>query len=216
MFIFYIVIALLLTQVPLIGKYFRLFNTLIHEIGHVLAALITGGKVNHIKLNFDESGIASSGTSKGLTGYISKVITTLTGYPFASGISLLFIIMLHKEQFDYIMYSMIGLVIVSLIFWIRNLFGIIWLLIAGVLTFGLLIHGDVQYIQIYAKVLVAVIFVDSFMSTIDLFKIVRKNKNDAGDAHNLKTYTGISEYVWSILFILIACIPIYISFPLWF
>lgn len=212
MFIYYIIIALLLTRVPVIGKYFQLFNTLIHEIGHAVAGIITFGKVHHMTLSMDTSG----GASVSSRNWLTSILVTLAGYPFASGISFLFIVMIHNEQYEYIMYTMIGLAVFSTILWIRNLFGFLWLLTATAITTVVLIYGTSFAIEVYATTLVAVVFVESFMSTLELLQIVIKDKEDSGDAHNMRLKTGITEYFWAGLFIVIACVPVYYSFDLWF
>lgn len=212
MFIFYIILALLLTRVPVIGKYFQIFNTLIHEIGHAVAGIITFGKVNYMTLSMDAAG----GASVSSRNWLTSILVTLAGYPFASGISFLMIVMIHNEQYVYILYSMIVLCVFCLILWIRNLFGFIWLMTAGVLTAAVLLYGDAAIITAYATTLVAVVFVDSFVSTLVLMEVVFKDRQNGGDAHNLRNKTGITEYFWALLFIAIACIPVYYSFDLWF
>ncbi len=39
-----LILAFLLTQAPVFGKYFAMINTMIHETGHSLVALLTGEK----------------------------------------------------------------------------------------------------------------------------------------------------------------------------
>lgn len=212
MFIYYIIGAIVLTQIPYIGKYFRLYNTLIHEIGHVVASILTRGKVYHVKLNSDTSGEASTGTR----GFFSRVIVSIAGYPFASLISFLLIVLIHQKQYEYILYGVIALVVISIVFWVRNWFGIFWLLLSGVVSYLLLVYGGATSIEVYIKAMVAVIFVESVSSTIELMYIVVKDKENSGDARNLRLSTGITEYFWGILFIAVASVPVIKSFPLWF
>lgn len=212
MFIYYIIVALILTRVPIVGKYFQLFNTLIHEIGHSLAGILTFGKVNYMTLSMDTSG----GASISSRNFLTSILVTLAGYPFASGISFVLIYMVTMGLYVYIMYSMIALALISIIFWIRNLFGLIWLIVAASLTSWVLFYGSSSLIIAYATTLVAVVFVDSFMSTLVLLEIIARDKEESGDAHNLRNKTGITEYFWGVLFVAIACIPVYYSFDLWF
>lgn len=211
MFIYYIIGALILTQIPFVGKYFKLFNTLVHEIGHVLTAIITRSRVHHITLSPDTSGQAATSSRK-----FAGIIISFAGYPFASGVGLALIWFVHQEQYTYILYGVIGVIVISLIFWIRNLFGILWLLVAGVITLGVLLYTDPLVIEVYTKAIVAVIFVESFSSTITLLVIVFKDRKNAGDARSLARETAIPEIVWSLVFIAIACIPIYFAYKLWF
>ena len=41
-------------------RYFGLFSTVVHELGHAFAALMTGRRVTGIRLNFDHSGLTTS------------------------------------------------------------------------------------------------------------------------------------------------------------
>ena len=76
--IVYILIAILLTKLPIVGKYFALINTLIHEIGHQLASMVTFGKAHKIHLFANTEGLAFSSHRF----WIGRVLTTLAGYTF--------------------------------------------------------------------------------------------------------------------------------------
>ena len=49
-FYYLLVVAFLLPKVPVVGKFFNIINTLIHELGHALMALLFEGKVVRIEI----------------------------------------------------------------------------------------------------------------------------------------------------------------------
>lgn len=56
-FFLFIFGAIVLSRVPIIHWPFSWLETYFHEISHGLAALITGGKIDHIELHFQGSGL---------------------------------------------------------------------------------------------------------------------------------------------------------------
>ena len=58
----------------------RLFNTFIHETGHAVMAVLTGGEVLDMRVNLDTSGrVTSRGSGRILTSSAGYLSTTLTG-----------------------------------------------------------------------------------------------------------------------------------------
>lgn len=58
----------------------RLFNTFIHETGHAVMAVLTGGEVLDLRVNLDTSGrVTSRGSGRILTSSAGYLSTTLTG-----------------------------------------------------------------------------------------------------------------------------------------
>lgn len=58
----------------------RLFNTFIHETGHAVMAVLTGGEVVELRVNLDTSGqVLSRGSGRILTSSAGYLSTTLTG-----------------------------------------------------------------------------------------------------------------------------------------
>lgn len=73
-----LVLAAALLSIPRRSwRYFGLFVTVVHELGHAAAALITLQRVTGIVLRLDHSGVT---TSRGRGGWRS-VVTTFWGYP---------------------------------------------------------------------------------------------------------------------------------------
>lgn len=70
--------VVLLTAVPSVWRILRQASTIVHEMGHVFAALLSGRRVSGIKLHTDTSGVTvSRGKPKGP----GMLFTALAGYP---------------------------------------------------------------------------------------------------------------------------------------
>ena len=76
----FVVVALILPRIPVVGKFFNIINTALHELGHALMALLTGGEVRKIELFNDTSGTTTT-VSK---NKFASVLVSLAGYPFAA------------------------------------------------------------------------------------------------------------------------------------
>ena len=115
--------AILLTKLPIIGKYFAMINTLIHEIGHQLTSMVTFGKAHKIHLFANTEGLAFSSHRF----WIGRVLTTLAGYTFSSFMSASFFL-IYKGGYFLVIYILLAMLTISLFFWIRNWYGFFWIL----------------------------------------------------------------------------------------
>lgn len=203
--IYYIVIALILTRTPYVGKYFKIFNTLVHEIGHVIMSMLTKGKVYHVHLNSDASGLAMTGNR----GRISGILVSIAGYPFASLVALFMLYLKEEGHYNYLLIGVTVVLVVSVILWVRNAFGVMWLLLAASISFLFIYYGTDAFVEVYLNILIAVMLVESITTTIELVILTWLDKNNAGDATNLKNYTGIPAIVWSVMF---SVVSIYLTY----
>ena len=67
-------LALVLPRIPVIGKWFNLINTAIHELGHALMTLIFEGSVRKIELFNDASGTTTTSTKTKFGGLLVALI----------------------------------------------------------------------------------------------------------------------------------------------
>ncbi|MDL4843158.1 M50 family metallopeptidase [Aquibacillus rhizosphaerae] len=195
--VLFIVLALLLTQMPIIGKYFSIVNTLIHEMGHSLMAIITGGKVQSISLFSNTEGAT-------LTSYqfwIGGFLTSASGYVFSSFIAFLFMILIYKGKSKYVLTVLLGVLVVSLLFWIRNPFGLFWIVtfIAG--FSWTLVKGSKVFLEYVALFLTTLLLVESITSSFQVMYLSFISPQSAGDATNLSRMTRlIPAPIWGVLF----------------
>ena len=174
--------------------------------------LLTGGKIYSISLYASTEGLASTGSRSKL----GRILTSIAGYPFASAVSFLLMYLLVQKEYDMICYIFAGFIVVNLVLWVRNLYGIVWLLIFGAMV-GSILYFDYPSIEIFAiKVFVAIIFSEAIYTAVVIFILSIKDKQNAGDAKNLAKSTFIPTAIWGVLFMAQAFYFGYLGIQLWF
>lgn len=192
----FITAAFLLIQTPVIGNYFRLFNTVIHESGHAMIALL-GGHIERITLLSDSEGMTfGSASSRPLA-----ILISLAGYTFSSCICLCSFWLIRKEKYTRFIDLLLGILFLNIILWVRNPFGFTWLV---VFTFGfllLLINGSEFIIRHVLFFLASLLLVDTIKSSLEILFISFIQPQAAGDAANLAFLTTIvPAQAWGVLF----------------
>lgn len=197
--VFYIIliVSIILTRTPFVGKYFRIVNTMIHESGHALVALITSAQVLQINLFTDTSGSAVTKSSN----WFSKFFTSLAGYPSSAMAALLFFYLIKQHHYNYIIYGLGALAVINLIFFVRNAYGIFWL-VTFIIISGVLIYFNDDFSLFSVSVFFSfIVLTDALISVIHLFIICFKTPDKSGDAKNLATLTFIPALIWTLLFL---------------
>ncbi|MEX3623722.1 M50 family metallopeptidase [Viridibacillus arvi] len=213
----FIIVAAIVSRLPIVGKYFSIINTLIHEIGHALMAIITGGKVDKIQLFANTEGTAWTSNRF----WLGRVLTSAAGYVFSSFIAFAFLYSISIERFEYcipieklgycisieryelILYTLVVFLVIGLLFWIRNLYGFFWM-ISFTAGFAYLIWKGNDVVTEYVLLFItATILVQSIYSAWEILYLSFKSPSDAGDATNLAKSTFIiPAQVWGIFFFL--------------
>lgn len=195
-FFVYLVVAFVVGRIPVVGKYTKSVNTMFHEDGHASISLLTFGNVHKIDLFYNTEGLATTGSR----WWIGRTLTTLGGYPFASFMAYVFFYFLIEERYDLLFYGFAAVVAINLLLWVRNVYGIIWLVsFIGILG-GLYYLGDETYIAMFLKFVGAVMFVESIASSFTIMKLSFTQPDNAGDATGMRKNTLISARVWGIFF----------------
>lgn len=194
---FYLMMALsfLLNRLPFIGVFFRTVNTLFHESGHAIGAILTSGEVVRIDLNKDTSGIAET-KSKGKAG---AFITSFAGYPFAAVASSLLLVLAINHQYKEVAFILLSFAFLNLMLFVRNLFGIVWL----VLFSGLIIISVWYTNDLFLKLLILFIsmiaFTETLASTLVITFLAMTKPRQAGDMANMQKTTGIPAGFWALV-----------------
>jgi hypothetical protein len=107
------------------GRYalypFALLSTWAHEMGHGLTTLVVGGSFDHLELYSNLGGVAFS---RGASGAISGPLVSAGGLlgPAILG-GLIVVLGAHKAVARRVLLVLSFLLVVSLVLWVRNLFG---------------------------------------------------------------------------------------------
>ena len=197
-FYYLIVVAFLLPKVPVVGKFFNIINTLIHELGHVLMALVFEGKVVRIEIFKDTGGVTVTKSKSGVAAFF----VSIAGYPFAAAAGLLCAYLLSLGYGSWIVIGLSILFLFMLLLWVRNGYGALWVilfcLLNGVLVFYL---KNPLYIEIAAWFYTLMIVIESVWSSLVLLYLSIFHADQSGDAANLRNETHIPAFVWALLFV---------------
>ena len=192
-----ILIAVLLTKLPIIGKYLAVVNTLFHEVGHQLASIMTGGKAHKIQLFANTEGLAFSSHRY----WIGRVLTDLAGYMFSSFMAATFFFLIYKGNYNLIICLLLAILAISMFFWVRNWYGFFWILSFSVGFVWLLWKVEGSIIENVVLFLVSILFVQSITSAFKIMYLSFKTPAQAGDATSLAQLTYlIPAQVWGIFF----------------
>jgi len=195
--LFYILLltAILLTRIPVLGKYFRSVNTLVHEAGHAFMTLLLSGEVIAVNLFADTSGT----TVTKAKGKLPQALIALAGYPISALAGWLCLFLLYKGYNLYILFILTSIALIIMILSLRNMYGLFWAGTFIVLNLLLIYFNNRTLIYTFAAFYSVVIFMDAIMSSIVLLILAIKQPKKAGDATNLQKITKIPAAIWAIL-----------------
>ena len=207
--VFYILLitAILLTRIPLLGKYFRSVNTLVHEAGHAFATLLLSGEVIAVNLFADTSGT----TVTKAKGKFPQALIALAGYPVSALTGLLCLFLLHRGYNLYILFILTSIALIIMILSLRNAYGLFWAGTFVVLNLLLIYFNNRQLIQVFATFYSVIIFTDALISSLVLLVLSIKQPKKAGDASNLQKITKIPAAVWAILLLVFTLLISWLS-----
>ena len=206
-FAFYLLLlgAIVVSRLPFIGKYLRVVHTLVHEWGHAIVAMLSSGDVQSIELFSNTEGTATTRSSS----KFSQFFQAMAGYPIASLAAYLFFYWIGIGRAIIPLYVILALGLVCLVLFIRNIYGVFWLVTFCALLFYLIYRNVLIEEHIAAVIISSLILIDSFIYPFHLLIIAIRNPGQAGDAKNLATLTHIPSVIWALVFVVISCFITY-------
>lgn len=189
-------IMLLILRVKKLGIVFRVYNTLFHELGHAVFSLLTSGSVKKIEL-FSDAGGAAYVSNK---GWFSSFLVTIIAYPFAAATGWFMLTQTQGVDTVYLAYAIAGIYILSLILYVRNQYGVIWLLFNIVFTLAAIYFKQESWAHIYFFVVGSFILMEAVWTSLVLLYLSAESPAHAGDAKDLRDLTRIPAVVWALLF----------------
>ena len=208
--------GLVIVRLPYIGVFFRAYCTLIHESSHAFCGLIFSQQIVKVNLQQDLSGSAIiSGGNR-----FTNILTALAGYFGASVFALLFIFLLSRGSYMVVLYLLLPICIINLVFWIRNGFGIAWVL-AQIAAIALLIYYKQDLPSIFfAGFAATCLLSESMFSAFVILKLSFTSPAKAGDSALLAKFTKIPAQFWGIVFCIqalaIYLMALYLIIKPWF
>jgi hypothetical protein len=182
-------------------QYFGLFTTLVHELGHAVAAIVTGRIVRGIRIHRNHSGDAvSSGR-----GVVGATVSGLLGYPAPAIVGLvIFWGVLHG--YTALVLFCGGVILVLTIIVIRNLFGALVVIVSAAISAALWFYATppVQSYALLALATALLVGAVRGLITVVGVHIWRRGELATSDAYLLAKRTGVPSFLWLTLFA--ACI----------
>jgi len=193
--------ALLTHLIP--SSFFRNLDTMVHEFGHAVVTLILSGKVMSIELYADHSGVTHSLIAN---AWWARIPVSLAGYITASLFAWLLFSLYAKGKQKLGLQVITALALLSLVLFVRNGFGVMWLLGFIAITVAMLLLaskwkwlGDFYYL-----LLAFLCLEESVFGAGSLVLYAVQDSRQAGDASNLAQATGIPAIVWALVFTVFA------------
>lgn len=191
------VLALLVLRIPKVGRFFRVVNTMFHEDGHAILALLTSGSVDKINLFADTSGTCVYRPKN----RIAEFLVLLAGYVASSASAYAMFWCLHNNHNNWFLYGFASVLALNLLLWVRNKYGLFWILFFG-LIIALCIYLENETLNFYFLFFVAALnLVESVYSTLVILYVSAEEPSQAGDARGLRQITFIPAIVWALLFV---------------
>jgi len=191
----FIIAAFIIDYLPIINLPFLWSETFFHEISHGLAALLTGGSIHSITLNFNGSGICTTRGGSAFiisfSGYAGSALWGLLIYSVAATLS--------KPSAKLMVAIMVGMLAMTLLLWARDVSTIIILLVL-LSMYALPLYKSLWFsITFFIQLVGIFVLLDAIRSPLYLL-----DGRDLGDGANLASNTGLPEVFWVALWFVIA------------
>lgn len=194
-----LLIAFLLLRVPRLNSYLRTTNTLLHESGHALVAILMSGEAIEIKLNSNTSGSAlTRTTSKAKAFWVS-----FAGYPIAALVAMLLMALAYHNDYRTGFLILISLAIINLIVFVRNTYGIFWLITFSLVLFSIYAFLAPPRALILFRFIVLITFIEGVTSTLTIVVLGLTKHKKAGDITTMEKLSGIPASVLALIMTLV-------------
>lgn len=173
--------------------------TLVHEAGHAIVALLTGRRLNGIRLHTDTSGLTvSSGKPRGA----GMIATAAAGYLAPALLGLVSVVLVERGLTAWALYAGVATLGLMLAF-IRNWFGLLVVVLSGAAV-SLLIWRAPEQTQTFAALTFAwFLLIAAPRTAFDLWSHRRRARTRTTDADVLARLTFLPAPVWNSLFIVL-------------
>ncbi len=192
------VVGAALALVPPVWRYSRHVVTLVHEAGHAMVAVLTGRRLNAVRLHSDTSGhTISSGRPHG-PGMVAMVAA---GYLAPSALGLACIWLVDAGHTPWALWAALVTLALMLLY-VRNWFGLLVVALAGAAVAVLIWRTSTQVQDLAASVLAWFLLVAGPRTTLDLWSHRRRVRSRTTDADLLARLTHLPAAVWNSVFTL--------------
>ncbi|TQM68465.1 peptidase M50B-like protein [Actinomadura hallensis] len=170
--------------------------TIAHEGGHALVALLTGRKLDGIKLHSDTSGVT---VSRGKPHGPGMILTALAGYVTPPLLGLFFALLLAAGRITLMLWFSLALLAAMLIM-IRNAYGVLSVVATGAIIFAVSWLGSAEVQAGFAYLAAWFLLFAAARPVVELQRMRARRMAPTSDADQLAHLTGVPGLAWVGLF----------------
>jgi hypothetical protein len=192
------VVALVLVLTPAVWPVTRLAVTITHEGAHALAGVLAGRRLQGIRLHSDTSGLT---VSRGRPSGPGMVVTLLAGYLGPAVVGVVAALALASGHGLGLLWGYV-VVLALMLLQIRNFYGFLVVLGAGLLTAGISWFLSAQAQSAIAHLTTWVLLLAAPKPVLELARQRRRGLAAHSDADQLARLTGVPGGLWTVFFLL--------------
>ena len=173
--------------------------TIAHEGGHAAIAVLSGRRLQGIRLHSDTSGLT---LSRGRPSGVGMVLTLAAGYVAPSLLGLGGAGLLASGHITLLLWASIVLAAAMLVM-IRNAFGVVSVVVTGAVLFAVSWFADAQWQAWFAYAAVWFLLFGGVRPVFEMQKQRRRGQARRSDPDQLAAATRVPAGLWVTLFVLV-------------
>lgn len=170
---------------------FKLFTTWVHECGHALTTVLVGGRVTSITIEPDTSGLTHSLVP---IGGVARGLVASSGYLGAAVVGCLLLAATRVEKWAHVILLSLGVcMLVTLVLWMRNPFGVGVVLAWGVALIALARRG----IGNAPRFLLSLLAIQVALNAVYDIRVLFLIDSGQSDAETMARLFLLPSWVWA-------------------
>jgi len=178
--------------------------TLVHEGGHAAVSLVTGRRLDGIRLHSDTSGVTSS---RGKSHGPGLILTTAAGYVAPSLLGLGAAWLLASRHATFLLWLVLLLLAASFVA-MRNAYGVLAVLATAAVVLGVSHFGSAEAQELFGYLFAWFLLFGGIRPLFELQSRRRRGGALASDADQLALLTGVPGGAWVFLFAVVALLAL--------
>lgn len=200
-------LALVLVNYGTTWRLLRNVVTIAHEGGHALVALLSGRKLNGIRLHSDTSGLT---VSTGRASGPGMVLTLFAGYPSVSLLGLGGAWLVSADRERLVLWVSIGALALMLLA-IRNAYGALSVLLTGGAVFAVSWYAAPAWQAACCVLFSWFLLLGGIKPITELHSKRRRGRAANSDADQLARLTGLPATIWLVIWLLVGVVALVVG-----
>jgi peptidase M50B-like protein len=173
--------------------------TIAHEGGHALVAVVSGRRLQGIRLHSDTSGLT---LSRGRRSGPGMVLALAAGYSAPALLGLGGAALLAAGRLTLLLWLGILLVVLMLVM-TRNVYGVFTVLVTGSILFAVSWYADAKWQAVFSYAVVWFLLIGAVRPVFEVQRQRRRGRARFSDPDQLAAVTGVAGGVWVTVFLVI-------------